>query len=335
MRMEGLRGLHGWQWIFIIEAIPTIFLAFVTYFVLPDYPEKTPSKENKIRFSDKAVVTYTYPRFLNIVLNEREKAIIVHRLKKDAGVASQKHFSWKQFRDTFLDWKTWYFACMYLSGSISVYSLSMFMPSIVKGMGYSNINAQAMSAPPYAFGKSTCKRHMETHTSIYIFMRKACVFCVLLAYSADYFMERGIHLTSTSFLAMVGYILLITLKDRGNVALFIAAIITTMGAFSAAPPVASWFSNNFGGHTKKAIAIAIIISAGSVGGAIAGQVYRADDAPHYVRGHTICAVLQGFCALASLLLKFIFHRINKHRANLTQEQRRIILEQDELCDWVR
>ncbi|ORY97594.1 major facilitator superfamily domain-containing protein [Syncephalastrum racemosum] len=236
MRMEGVRGLHGWQWIFIIEAIPTIILAFVTYFVLPDYPEKTP------------------------VLNDREKAIITRRLREDAGVASQKHFSWKQFFDTFLDWKTWYFAVMYLCGSITVYSLSMFMPSIVKGMGYSSLNAQAMSAPPYAF---------------------ACVFCVLLAYSADYFMERGVHLAGTSFLAMIGYILLITLKDSGNVALFIAAIITTMGAFSAAPPVASWFSNNFGGHTKKAIAIAIIISAGSIGGAIAGQVYRADDAPHY------------------------------------------------------
>ena len=39
MQMEGIRGLHGWQWIFIIEAIPTLIFAFTTYFVLPDFPE--------------------------------------------------------------------------------------------------------------------------------------------------------------------------------------------------------------------------------------------------------------------------------------------------------
>lgn len=38
MYMDGLQGLSGWQWIFIIEAIPPLVLAFTTYFVLPDYP---------------------------------------------------------------------------------------------------------------------------------------------------------------------------------------------------------------------------------------------------------------------------------------------------------
>ena len=39
--MDGMRGLSGWQWLFIIEAIPTILLGILTYFVLPDYPEKS------------------------------------------------------------------------------------------------------------------------------------------------------------------------------------------------------------------------------------------------------------------------------------------------------
>lgn len=36
-----------------------------------------------------------------------------------------------------------------------LYSLSMFMPSIISGMGFTALTAQAMSAPPYAFGKDT------------------------------------------------------------------------------------------------------------------------------------------------------------------------------------
>ena len=36
--MNGVGGLQGWQWLFIIEAAPAIVLAFVTYFYLTDRP---------------------------------------------------------------------------------------------------------------------------------------------------------------------------------------------------------------------------------------------------------------------------------------------------------
>jgi MFS family permease len=44
MQMDGINGLHGWQWIFIIEAIPTLVLAIVAYFFLPDFPENSKCK---------------------------------------------------------------------------------------------------------------------------------------------------------------------------------------------------------------------------------------------------------------------------------------------------
>lgn len=42
--MDGVGGLHGWQWIFIIEAIPTLLLAFAAYALLPDFPENSKCK---------------------------------------------------------------------------------------------------------------------------------------------------------------------------------------------------------------------------------------------------------------------------------------------------
>lgn len=44
MQMDGIGNLHGWQWIFILEAIPTLILSFVTYFYLPDFPENSKCK---------------------------------------------------------------------------------------------------------------------------------------------------------------------------------------------------------------------------------------------------------------------------------------------------
>lgn len=38
LNMNGLLGLGGWQWLFLIEGIPSILLAFVVFFVLPNEP---------------------------------------------------------------------------------------------------------------------------------------------------------------------------------------------------------------------------------------------------------------------------------------------------------
>src|SRR6195952_4539837 len=40
--MDGVLGLGGWQWIFLLEAIPTLLLGFGAYFWLTDHPEHAP-----------------------------------------------------------------------------------------------------------------------------------------------------------------------------------------------------------------------------------------------------------------------------------------------------
>ena len=38
LNMEGARGLHGWQWLFILEGLPSCILAFTVLAFLPDRP---------------------------------------------------------------------------------------------------------------------------------------------------------------------------------------------------------------------------------------------------------------------------------------------------------
>lgn len=38
-KMDGLRGYHGWRWVFIIEGALTCVVAIVWFFLLPDFPE--------------------------------------------------------------------------------------------------------------------------------------------------------------------------------------------------------------------------------------------------------------------------------------------------------
>ncbi|KAI8145520.1 major facilitator superfamily domain-containing protein [Fennellomyces sp. T-0311] len=287
MHMDGLQGLRGWQWIFIIEALPTIILAFVTFFYLPDYPENSP------------------------FLNEREKEVVVNRIKEDAGPATETHFSWNQFFAAFKDLKLYLISIISLCACCPMYSLSLFMPTIVRDMGFTNLTAQAMSAPPYVF---------------------ACIATILFAYSSDRRQERGFHLAAVAFIGMIGYILLITLKDKGAAGLFVAATIACCGAFPLIPLTSVWNANNTGGHTKRAVAIAFGAAVGNAGGIISGQMYRQDDAPHYVRGHSISMAMMIVGWVTALILRTHLHFENKKRERMTPEQHRIACEKEELCD---
>ncbi|KAI8140516.1 major facilitator superfamily domain-containing protein [Fennellomyces sp. T-0311] len=290
IHMDGLQGLSGWQWIFIIEALPPLVLPFVTYFVLSDSPEAA--------------------RFLT----KRERQIAVYRLQVDAGPAMETEFSWKQCRFGLTDWKVIYYAFMNLAGLIPMFSLSMFMPSIVRDMGYESLEAQALTAPPYAV---------------------AFVVTIAIAMNADRIVERGHHASLASFVGVIGYLLLIVLKDHNVATLYVSACIATIGSFAQVPPRAAWSTSNIGGQTKRAVGIAMISNLGNIGGAVAGHVYRQSDAPHYIRGHAICLGMMVYVWITCVILKFALKCINKKRESLSAEEYQRICQKTELCDEVR
>ncbi|KAG2198266.1 hypothetical protein INT47_004350 [Mucor saturninus] len=287
MQMEGVRGLHGWQWIFILESIPTLLFAFISYFYLPDFPENS--------------------KFIN----DREREIVIHRLREDAGPSVETHFSWKQFRAAFTDYRVYVHALIYICGATPLYSLSLFLPSIISEMGFTSLTAQVMSAPPYAI---------------------ACVFTIVVAMHADKKRERGLHVALPALLGAIGYALLVGLKDAGPAGRYVAACITVTGVFGHIPAMLSWFTSNIGGHTKRGAAVAFIISIGNIGGIIGGQMYRAEDAPKYVIGNSAALGLMVAVFLISLGLKYDLDRENARRDNLTEEEFNQEAEGDDLCD---
>lgn len=70
------------------------------------------------------------------------------------------------------------------------------------------------------------------------------------------------------------------------------------------------------------------------GGAVGGQVYQAWDAPHYTRGHTICAALMACAIVLSVTYKMLLIRMNKKRENMTEEEYNKACQGEDLCDHV-
>ena len=104
-------------------------MAIVCWFFLPDSPEKT--------------------RFLS----DEERQLQIDRLANDDGAAETHSFSWGQVRSVFTDWKTYVFSLIYITGTIPLQGVSLFLPTLVEDISdWSPLQSQLMIVPPYMAG---------------------------------------------------------------------------------------------------------------------------------------------------------------------------------------
>ena len=125
--LEGVAGLHGWQWMFLIEALPAILMTFAVLYYLTDRPKEAHW------------------------LAPAESQWLQDRL--DAERANRErhgHMSW--FR-SMLDPRVIALGFVYMGCNIPQYGLSFFLPQIIKGFGeLSNIEVGFITALPYIVG---------------------------------------------------------------------------------------------------------------------------------------------------------------------------------------
>lgn len=105
-------GLRGWQWLFILEALPSIALGILTFWVLPN-------NHNQARW-----------------MSADEKALLEQELRQDeAGASDSKH----SFRDGFLNLKVWMLGGIDFSILLSAYAMGFWMPTLIRNAGVVDI----------------------------------------------------------------------------------------------------------------------------------------------------------------------------------------------------
>ncbi|KAH7125140.1 major facilitator superfamily domain-containing protein [Dendryphion nanum] len=127
MQMEGVGGLRGWQWIFIIEAIITCVAAILAWFIIIDFPDRAEKKG---------------------FLTHGEATFILQRIEDDRGDSVADPLTLAVFFHHLADWRLWAYATLFMGTTMPVYAFSYFLPVILVGMGYTGGQANALSAPP-------------------------------------------------------------------------------------------------------------------------------------------------------------------------------------------
>ncbi|KAF5392071.1 hypothetical protein D9757_003210 [Collybiopsis confluens] len=118
-------SLPGWRWLFIIEGIPAILMGFMTFFILPDFPQTA--------------------KFLN----EAERKVVIERLSKDAPTKTAKTWDRQQVIRLFLDPTFWTFSAVWFCHAIGGFGLSFVLPTVIYQLGFTTTAlSNVLSMPP-------------------------------------------------------------------------------------------------------------------------------------------------------------------------------------------
>ncbi|KAA8644402.1 hypothetical protein EYZ11_002777 [Aspergillus tanneri] len=254
---SGHSKLANWRLLFLVEGVPSCLAAFLAWFFLPDHPSSA--------------------RFLTEEEKDVARARSIQRSGKSERVAG---IDWKDLGRTLLDLKAWITALMYFSCNVSFSSLPVFLPTILKDMGFTSINAQGLTAPPYFV---------------------SFLFTIATTWLADRLQQRGLTITVMSVVGAVGYVLLATCTSVG--VRYLGVFLAAAGVFPCIGNILPWVLNNQGSDTRRGMGIVLLNLIGQCGPFLGTNIYPERDGPRYVRGQSICAAFMFLTTILALSLR--------------------------------
>ncbi|GAA6008033.1 hypothetical protein JCM11491_006584 [Sporobolomyces phaffii] len=260
-------GLPGWAWLFAIEGMFTVLVGVSAYFWIPGYP-----REAKF-------------------LNERERAILISRLQADGDAGDDEPFSWDGVWQAIKDPLAGSYGVLFHLFAFSLYSLSLFLPTIIAGLGFASWKAQLMTVPTYAV---------------------AFLSILFFCWFSHRINARGPAIAIAGLVGIIGYVVILATHTPG--ARYAGVFIAVIGIYSANALLLSWPSENVSPQTKRATSTGMQIFVGDIG-AIAGVlVYRPDLNGHFFRlPHGIAILYTGLGVLLALAMSWRMHVANKEK----------------------
>ncbi|RSM02364.1 hypothetical protein CEP52_007994 [Fusarium oligoseptatum] len=285
-KMGGVVWENGWRWIFILEGIATVVVAVAAYWFIENYPDTS-------KFLTKA-----------------ERTFIHERLAADSDAIRQEEFSWAAVREALSDPSCWLYGLGFHTMSLPLYTLSLFLPTIIKDLGYKAAVAQLLTIPPYAL---------------------AFITTLSVAIVSEKLGRRALFIAGSSIVAGIGYIILLANTNptaRPGVS-YLGTFFAAAGIYPATALVLSWPAINVSGQTKRAIANAMQISIGNLGAVLGTQLYRANDGPRFIVGHSMALGYLVANVIVVSILGWRLKKQNESRAAVAEEIKHV----GEVEDW--
>jgi MFS family permease len=172
LRMDGMGGLRGWQWLFLLEGLPTVLIGISVLFILKDGPDQV------------------------AWLSPAERTWLRVELARDQARygAAEHHDLGDAFRLPML----WILAGVYIVIQIGVYTVNLWMPLILSSLS-TNGGGSPADSHAAALDASVIARYSTVPYLV------AAILTVAVGWSSDRWNERRWHLAGCMALAAVGF----------------------------------------------------------------------------------------------------------------------------------
>lgn len=290
-----------WRLLFLIEGLPSVILSVVAWHKIPDRPETaaflTPHERlvAKWRLRDEK-------RMLEVMSASSSSLSITSRRSKmkrvSSGLAALK------------DPGPWLTAAMLFLANMAYASLPVFLPTVLKDMGYSTLTAQGMAAPPYLAS-----------------------FLSVLAVSAlsDGSRSRSPYIIVSALASAAGYLILAVAENLSlnDTIRYCAVYPASIGFFNVVTLTIAWNINNGRGAAERGVGFVVLQIVGQCGPLVGTRLYPVEDGPYYTRGMSACCSAMAGVAVLAWGLRVWYSRLNMkydHDEGIgdVEEERRLV-----------
>ncbi|KAK2461666.1 hypothetical protein APHAL10511_006129 [Amanita phalloides] len=224
-------------------------------------------------------------------LIEEERVLVIRRLREDmqfsaGGEKLKKRYIWHSVSD----WKTWIAMAIFAGFDGPLYAFSLFTPSIINQLGYTATVANLLSVPVYAWG---------------------CLVTCFIGFFGDRIGSRSWINLCLFGVGLVGYLILIFSRIPGLS--YFAVYLAVSAIFPTVPNSVAWIASNTEGAYKRSVTLGMAVGFGNINGAVATNIYRAQDKPWYRLGHGIVLGYIAVGFISSAILSLLLRRENARR----------------------
>jgi len=241
--LDGVMGLRGWQWLFIIEGVPSVLLGVVTWFYLTDKPEHANW------------------------LSAEQKAWLSSRLT--AEVAAKQAAKHMTLGEALSSSKVIMLSLIYFCFVAALYGMQFWLPQIVKAFGLTNAQTGFVTAIPYLFGTVAMilwARHSDA-TRERVMHVGAPFFLIAIALAvSSYLTDPTATMVALSFAAIGVFCVfgvfwtLPTAWLSGTAAAGAIALINSIGNLAGfgGPYLIGWIKDSTGSTANGLLALAVL-----------------------------------------------------------------------------
>jgi len=233
LKLDGILGVEGWRWLYLVEGTVTIGVALFSMFILPDLPSSSKP-------------SYLTPMEHNFAIWRLQQDVAPRTSVEDGGTVKvpqgavanadeEKLSVWEALRIVLGDAKTWMFVGILMS-NYTASGVTHFFPSVVQTLGYSRTITLLLAAPPYLL---------------------CCLVMVFNGMHSDRTQERYKHVVYPLVVTVLAHILV--LSTTATAPRYLAMMVLPASVYAAAVITMMWMSQTLGQKPEtRAVAIAFL-----------------------------------------------------------------------------